>query len=537
MTPQIALTLAILLLAVLLFISERLRPDLIALMVLVSLVFTGLVTPAQALSGFSNPAVVTVWAVFILSAGLSGTGVASEIGRHVLRLSGQGEARLLIVIMLTAGVLSAFMNNVGVAALLLPVVLTIAKQTGRPPSRLLMPLAVGCLLGGLTTLIGTPPNILASNALRDAGLEPFQLFDFAPVGLAIMLAGFAFMVLIGRRLLPHRSPIHALSGQKQEAADAKTLYALEERLALLELPAGSSLAGKSLADSRIGRVLGLTILGLQRHGRKQLNIQSDSVLQAGDQLLVLGKLERLEALGRKPVFVVDDYRDDKTRQLVSLETGLAELTISDESPFLGKSINEIEMRPRYGFYVLAIRRSEQLQRTNLQNLPLLAGDTLLLLGNRSELSAACKLPIFDGVLNSLLSESDAIERYRLQDRLLVVRIPQESPLIGQSLLESDLGALFGLVALGIVRERQTILAPPPDVKLQANDMLLVEGRAEELAVVRGLRGLILKRHLQLEDVELESEAVGLVEIGRYAIAVWGCVPDLRAKRKVHDAWP
>jgi di/tricarboxylate transporter len=326
-----------------------------------------------------------------------------------------------------------------------------------------------------------------------------------------MLAGTAFMILIGRRLLPYRSPVHALSGQKQEATDAKTLYALEERLALLELPAGNPLAGKTLAESRIGRALGLTILGLQRHGRKQLDIQSDSILEAGDLLLVLGRLERLEALSRKPVFIVDDYRDDSTRQLVSLETGLAELTVKEESPFLGKTIYEIEMRRHYGFYVLAVRRNEQLRRTNLQNLPLLAGDTLLLLGSRSELLAACQLPIFDGVLNTLLSESEAIQRYRLQNRLLLLRIPAESPLIGQSLLESQLGKLFGLIALGIVRERQTILAPPPDAKLQANDLLLVEGRPEELAVVRGLRGLILKRQLQLDEVQLESDAVGLVE--------------------------
>lgn len=511
MTPQIALTMAILVLAVFLFVTERLRADLVALLVLVSLVIAGLVTPAEALSGFSNPAVVTVWAVFILSAALAGTGVANEIGRHVLRLSGHSEVRLLIVIILTAGVLSAFMNNVGVAALLLPVVLTIAKQTGLSPSKLLLPLAVGCLLGGLTTLIGTPPNILTSNALRDAGLEPFQLFDFVPVGVTILLAGSVFMVLIGRRLLPDRSPVHALSGHNQEMVDAGTLYDLEERLAILEIPADSPLAGNTLAESRIGRALGLIVLGLQRHGRKQLYVQSETVLEAGDLLLVVGKLERREALGRKPIFIVDDYADEQTRQLFSLETGLAELTIKDDSSFLGKTLSEIGMRREHGIYVLAIRRNELVRRTKLQNLPIMAGDTLLLLGNRSELSAAQLSPSFHSGLNMLLSESEAIERYQLDDRLMVIRIPEESPFIGQSLLESNLGKLFGLVAVGIVRSGHARIAPPAEAKLQAGDVLLVEGKADDLAVIRGLRGLIPRRHLHMEEVELESDAVGLVE--------------------------
>jgi len=179
MTFDIALVLSIVALAVLLFVTERIRVDLVALLVLGSLALTGLVTPTEALSGFSNPAVVTVWAVFILSSALSRTGVANVVGHQVLRLAGPSELSLLTVIMLTAAVLSAFMNNVGVAALLLPVVMDIARRTGRPPSRLLIPLAFGSLLGGLTTLIGTPPNILISDILRDYGLQPFQLFDYS----------------------------------------------------------------------------------------------------------------------------------------------------------------------------------------------------------------------------------------------------------------------------------------------------------------------------------------------------------------------
>ena len=175
MTWEIALVLGILFVALILFITEVLRMDVVALLVLGVLAVSGLVDPDEALSGFSNPAVITVWAMFILSAGLTETGVAAIIGQQVLKMAGKTEFRMIIVIMITSGVLSAFMNNIGVAAFMLPVVITVARKTGVAPSRLLMPLAFGSLLGGLTTLIGTPPNLLISNGLREAGYEAFTI--------------------------------------------------------------------------------------------------------------------------------------------------------------------------------------------------------------------------------------------------------------------------------------------------------------------------------------------------------------------------
>ena len=180
--------------------------DVVALMVLVALAFTRSVTPNEAIAGFSNAAVITVWAMFILSAGLTETGVAGMIGKQVLKMAWNSEIRMIFVIMITSGVLSAFMNNIGVAAFMLPVVITVARKRGVAPSRLLMPLAYGSLLGGLTTLIGTPPNLLISNALREAGYAPFGLFDFTPVGGAVMIVGTAFVAFSAKFLLPSRDP-------------------------------------------------------------------------------------------------------------------------------------------------------------------------------------------------------------------------------------------------------------------------------------------------------------------------------------------
>ena len=507
-TQEIFLTLTILFLAIILFVTERIRVDLVALLVLVALVITGLVTPAQALSGFANPAVVTVWAVFILSAGLSATGVAHIIGRQVLHISGRGEMRLMVVIMLTAAILSGFMNNVGVAALLLPVTLMIARQTHLPPSRLLLPLATGCLLGGTITLIGTPPNILASDALRDAGFEPFSFFDFAPTGIIITLTGIAFVVLIGRHLLPHRNPVHALGGHEEEAVAA---YDLEERMTLVKIPQDSPLEGKTVNESRIGVALGLTILGLQRHGRKQMNINPETILHSQDQLLALGRLDRLEELLNKPYLVLDEA-NEHNKELFSLDTGLAEWHIKPESPFVGQTISEIDVRRKYGFNVLAIRQEGHLYRTRLQDLHLKAGDTLLLQGNREILAEASQLPDFkNGRLRLFDDETMPAADYHLQEQLMWVRIPAESPLNGRSLSQSDLDEFFDLLALSIVRDGQPMLAPSPDIVLEADDLLLVQGEPDELAIVRGLQSLQITRDVSMEKVELESERVGLVE--------------------------
>ena len=228
MTPDIALIISILAVAVVFLITEWIPMEVTALLSLGAVALTGLVSPVEALSGFSNPAVITVWAVFMLSGGQTRTGVANVIGNFVLRLAGDSETRVIVVIMVTAGVMSAIMNNVAVSALMLPVTMDIARHTGIAPSRLLMPLAYGSLLGGLTTQIGTPPNILVSDALRDEGFTPFTFFDFTPIGLIIMLSGIAFMVLIGRHLLPQRDVIKESSQDK--TVDWEAQYDLQERL-------------------------------------------------------------------------------------------------------------------------------------------------------------------------------------------------------------------------------------------------------------------------------------------------------------------
>jgi di/tricarboxylate transporter len=502
LSPQIGITFLILAAATLLFVTERVRVDLVALLVLGSLALTGLVTPAEALSGFSNPAVVTVWAVFILSGALSRVGIASLIGRQVLRLAGKGEARLLAVIMLTAGIMSAFMNNVGVAALMLPVVMDIARRVERPPSRLLIPLAFGCLLGGLTTLIGTPPNILASDALRDFGLRPFAMFDFTPVGLSVMLAGVAFMVLIGRHLLPAHDIAREFRGQDTE--DLSQVYDLRERLFVISLSPGSGLAGKTLEESRLGAFLGLNVIGIMRNHHTRLAPSPEPVLKSSDRLLVSGRLDRLEDLHDQRRLVLED-KPLTVERLSSTEIGVVEISLLPHSPFSGKTLREIAFRQRFGVNVLAVRRKGHVLRTHITDLPLQEGNTLLIQGTNEQLDALRESDHF------LVSSAETSEVYRLHERLLVICVPRGANLVGKSLKESRLGNALGLTVLGIVRDGETLLMPDPSQEIRAGDRLLVEGKVEDLSLAETLGGLEIDREKPPDMETLESPRVGLME--------------------------
>ncbi len=214
-------------------------------LVLSSLAVPGLVSPADAVGGFANPAVVTVWAMFIISEGLTRAGIADRIGVQVARVAGRSELRMISIFMLVGGAMSSFMNIIGVAALLMPVAMTVARRGGVAPSRVLMPLAYGTLVGGMMTLIGTPPNLLISDVLREARGQGFGFFDFAWIGLPVLLAATAFMALAGRHLLA-RTDTTRPAGDEHHLQE---LYGLQERIAALRLP-------QRATDRRSARALG-----------------------------------------------------------------------------------------------------------------------------------------------------------------------------------------------------------------------------------------------------------------------------------------
>jgi di/tricarboxylate transporter len=511
------LTLLILAAAVALFISERLRVDLVALLVLGALTALGLVTPTEALAGFSNPAVVTVWAVFILGGGLSRTGVASLVGRRIVQLAGSGETRLLIIIMLVAAGFSAFMNTVGVVALLLPVVVDIARRTGRAPSRLLMPLSFAALLGGTLTLIGTPPNILVSQALQTAGQPGFQFFDFAPVGIPVTLAGILFMASAGRRLLPSRD----LSQEMKEADKGgvraiEEHFAIGERLSTMRVPLGSPLAGATIGDSKLGSALGLTVLRLDRKPNLRFIPNPGTRLEEGDLLTVSGRLDALHRLKGRHYLEIE--RSSLTlHDLTNGQIAMAEISLAPRAPHLGKTLQELNFRNVFGVIVLAMWRNGKALRAGFDNLPLEVGDALLIQGERERLEELHQNPDF------LFSAGDPSGVYGLDSQLLVARIPADSPLGGTPLAESRLAEAAGLAVLGIVRDGVTRLMIQPREILQPGDLLLVKGNAQEnLRALEALQGLeVVETHTpSLGDLETEKASLTEVALSPYA-AIFG----------------
>jgi len=503
MTHEIAMTLGILIVAVALFIHGRLRMDLVALMTLAALTLTGLVGYKEALSGFSNPAVVTVWAVFILSAGLSKTGVAGVLGRQILKLSGTSELRLLLVIMGTSAFLSAFMNNVGVAALLLPVTMDIARQTGTPPSKLLMPLAYSSLLGGLTTLIGTPPNILVADSLRTMGLQPFGLFDYTPVGGAVLLAGILFLATIGRRILPSRDMARESASNHHQ--DFRKLYDLEEQLYMVSLGKDAKLAGRTLAQSRLGISLGLNVIAIIRDGRTLPAPGADTMLEAGDRLVVQGNAKRIQKLQQRTHFELANGIQD-VEALNGQEMELAELTLGPQSALAGRTLREAAFRTRFKVNVLAVVRPNGEETTRrLADYTLDPHDRLLVQGPKARIQALRESEEFT------VSSGENASVYQLRERLLAIRIPADSILVGKNLSQSRFRMAYGFTVLEIMRDGERLPAPAPTEILKAGDILLVQGSPETFATLQGLRALQLEQTKPEALAKLESERSGLFE--------------------------
>jgi di/tricarboxylate transporter len=401
------LILAILGGALVLFISERLRVDVVALLVLSALILTDLVTIEEAFSGFASPAVVTVWSVFIISGALYRTGVADSLARAVLRLAGRDPLRLTVVIMVTVGVMSAFMNNIGAVAIMLPAVVSVAHNLRIPPSKLLIPLAFASLMGGNMTLIGTPPNILAAEILRNyGGLEPFSFFDFTPTGLIVLTAGVIYMAFIGRHILPER-----YSGSAPGDVERLRPYLTEIRI-----PRQSALVGKSVAESGLGERHDLNIIHIERGQDAPFFPSADRLLLADDVLLVEGR--RDDILTACDVYTLFPNSADATHELdlTSGSAGLVEVTLSPGSEFIGQTLQRIQFRSRYDLSVLAIRHHGESLVSRLADVPLDFGDSLLVQGEQS------KIELLRRDDNFLVLDSPPLDTRRLRKGPLALGI-------------------------------------------------------------------------------------------------------------------
>ncbi len=498
MTLQIGFLFALLAVMVTLFLTEKLPVDLTAFLGLVILVFGGYLTAGEAFKGFSSPAVITMMSVFILGAALLETGVADMIGGRIYKIVGGSETRLIIVLMLVCGILSAFMNNIAATAVLMPAVSTIARRAGLAPSRLFMPLAFGAILGGTTTLVGTPPNILAAELLKERGLEPFSLFDFTPIGLALLLAGTLYMLTLGRKLLP----VHEVHAPSSVVGELTELYQVEERLFSIRLPEDSPLDGQSLAQTRLGNTLGVKVLAIVREGQRTLAPRGEAILRGGDLLMVDGLASDFEELLRLQNLQVEAVRlDDLPVPLRGV--GGVRLRIAKGSALVGRSLRALNFRERFGLVVIGMRRGEGLLRTALAERSFAEGDVLLALGQRAQLEAAAQQPDF------VAEEFGLSALQELGDQLYWIQVPPDSPLAGLSIRASRLSELAGLTIAGLVRDGETRLAVSPLETLQAGDRLLITAEPSRVLTLAQLGDVRLET--AASESPLESPEVGMVE--------------------------
>ena len=499
MTLEIGFLFLLLAVMVYLFLTEKLPVDLTAFSGLVILIFGGYLTAEEAFTGFSSPAVITMLSIFIVSGALLHTGVADFIGSRIHTWVGSREVPLMVVVMLTAGGLSAFINNIAAAAILMPAVASISRRAGLSPSRLFMPLSFGAILGGTTTSVGTPPNIVAVSMLQERGLQPFNLFDFTPLGLIILLLGIFFMITLGRKLLPTGE----VDRTSLEISDLAQVYQLHDRLFSIHIPENSPLDGRSLGETRLGTALDIQVAAILRHGRRQLAPKANTRLKGGDLLLVEGRLGDLRELLKVQGVEVQKISAGELPRPRKGISGIRARLIS-ESPLLGKSLRELHFRERFGVVVVGIERNGNIVREQLARVILREGDEILALGTREQLKE-----IASRHEDFLVREVGLSVVQQLQEHLFLIRISKGSPLEGGTLGSSRIGEFVGLTVGGIIREGQTHLAVSSEETIREGDQLIVAG--EPARIVRLLELGEVRLDSKVPESTLESDEVGMVE--------------------------
>jgi di/tricarboxylate transporter len=372
------LTLVITAGALVLFIWNRIRMDVVAIMVMSVLILTGLVTPREGVSGFANEATLTVAAMFVLSAGLLRTGAIDALGRWMERHSRGSEHRFLALTIVVVLLASAFINNTPVVVVMIPVVLGIAKRLKTAPSRILMPLSFASQLGGSLTLIGTSTNLIVAGLMVELGLPRPALFEFTLPALILAAIGVMYLLIAARWLVPERA-----SGE-----DLLAGYQLREYASTLEVQEGSPLVGRSLGEIRFANRYGLQIIAIQRGDRRLAAPGADAVLHRGDVLVVRGNTSDLTSLLASEHLVLKEAEELRTDE----DGGdrLAEMIVLPRSSLIGRTLSDSQFRTRYGVAVLGIQRHGVALTDKLAKVELQAGDMLLMQGTSEQLMSLHK---------------------------------------------------------------------------------------------------------------------------------------------------
>jgi len=374
---DIVLICIIIVVALVVFASEKLRADLVALLILVVLMILGLFfdtfpSPGESISGFSNKATVTIAAMFILSAGLVKTGSVNWVTQKLMKHGSSSESKMFVILMLTVGAISAFINNAAAVAVFIPITLTISRQQKISPSKMLLPLSFASIVGGTCTLIGTSTNILVSSMAADHGLGEFAMFELSKLGIVFFLMGMIYLYFYARKVLPDRVDPKSLTDK----------YSIRNYLTRVVVNERSSLIDATPVEAKIREKYDVTILEIIRGEQRIASGLRDTRIRQGDVLVVEGSIRAIMEMNNFEGLSMRSEHKYADRDLTHDERALAEGIIAPGSMLEGQTLREADIRNKYGVFVLAIRKRGEIIRDHLGNIQLEAGDSLLLQGKK-----------------------------------------------------------------------------------------------------------------------------------------------------------
>ena len=392
-------TLIILLISAILFVSGKVRSDLVAICSLLALLLCQILTPAEGLSGFSNTTVIMMVGLFIVGGGIFQTGLAKMIGSKVMSLSGKSEVRMFLLVMLVTGTIGAFVSNTGTVALMLPIIVSMAASAGTSPRRLLMPLAFASSMGGMMTLIGTPPNLIVSDTLAGAGFQSLSFFSFLPVGLVVLTVGTLFLLPATRILTPKEKVTSEKSGKSlkelvKEYGISSTLFRVHVK------DENSAAISKTIADLNVYRNYGLNVLELRRSSGQNRFVRTvsqklaspDMIIEQGDVLYLSGEPEMVTKFAEDFSLRLLDVHTDEIEgssanaSMDFFDIGVAEILIMPTSSMINRRIADAGFRSKFNVNVLGIRRKNDYILQELGSVKMLEGDVLLVQGAWSDIA-------------------------------------------------------------------------------------------------------------------------------------------------------
>ncbi|MGK1420541.1 SLC13 family permease [Klebsiella pneumoniae] len=411
MNGELIWVLSLLAIAVVLFATGKVRMDAIALMVIVAFVLSGTLTLNEAFSGFSDPNVILIAALFIIGDGLVRTGVATKMGAWLVSVAGNSETKMLIYLMLTVAGLGAFMSSTGVVAIFIPVVLSVSARMNTSPSRLMMPLSFAGLISGMMTLVATPPNLVVNSELLREGLHGFSFFSVTPIGLVVLILGIVYMLAV-RFMLKTDNGDSARDGRKRSTfRDLIREYHLTGRARRLAICPGSPMIGQRLDDLKLRERYCANVIGVERWRRFRrviVNVNGVSEFRARDVLLIdmsASDVDLRQFCGEQmlePMVLRGEYFADQ-----ALDVGMAEVALIPDSEMIGKTVREIAFRTRFGLNIVGMKRDGKAMDGSVVDEPLQLGDILLVVGNWRQIALLAKRGRDFVVLNMPVEVDDA----------------------------------------------------------------------------------------------------------------------------------